>query len=286
MLTTEKIYHIGKLRALLLIPGLMVFSGCQKVINVDLNDASPRIVIEGLITDRKGPYTVTISKTASYFNQPVIPPVTDALVIITDNVGTIDTLKERQPGIYFTSRIHGVSGRKYTLRVLSEGMEYAGTTTMNSHVSINSLNLLKSQPHNFDFGSDNRDEMSFDIYCYFSDPTEKNYYRIKFFRNDTTRNENYRLYDDQYTNGQEVALRVGHATAGDTDRIELYSLDKSTYGYYSTLEDLIYTNPVFGSTPANPNTNLDNGALGYFGACTVSTKVIIITDSLLQTVKY
>ena len=29
---------------------ILVFSGCQKVINVDLNEAAPRIVIEGLIT--------------------------------------------------------------------------------------------------------------------------------------------------------------------------------------------------------------------------------------------
>jgi hypothetical protein len=46
----------------LLLVTIIVFSGCQKVINVDLNEAAPRIVIEGLINDRPGPYTVTISK--------------------------------------------------------------------------------------------------------------------------------------------------------------------------------------------------------------------------------
>ena len=68
--------------------------GCQKVINVDLNEAAPRIVIEGVITDRRGPYTVKISKSGSYFNQPVLPPVSGAQVTISDNSGTIDTLKE------------------------------------------------------------------------------------------------------------------------------------------------------------------------------------------------
>ena len=32
---------------------IMLFPGCQKVINVDLNEAAPKIVIEGLINDRR-----------------------------------------------------------------------------------------------------------------------------------------------------------------------------------------------------------------------------------------
>ncbi len=64
-----------------------------------------------------------------------------------------------------------------------------------------------------------------------------------------------------------------------------YLLDSQTYEFYRTLEDLLHTNPIFGSTPANPNNNISNGALGYFGACAVSTKFLIITDSILKTVK-
>src|SRR5674476_1503775 len=65
--------------------GILAISGCQKVINVDLNVAAPRIVIEGSVNDRRGPYTVAISKSGSYFNQPVLAPVSGAVVIITDD---------------------------------------------------------------------------------------------------------------------------------------------------------------------------------------------------------
>jgi hypothetical protein len=92
------------------------------------------------------------------------------------------------------------------------------------------------------------------------------------------------LYDDQYTNGEETELRVSNAQPGNTYRVELLSLDQQTYGYYRTLEDLLHTNPIFGSTPANPNNNLSNGALGYFGACAVSSKTMVVTDSMLSTV--
>ncbi len=108
---------------------------------------------------------------------------------------------------------------------------------------------------------------------------------MKVFKNDSINTENYRLYDDQYTNGEETELRVANAQAGTTYRIELLSLDKQTYGYFRTLEDLLFTNPFFGSTPANPNNNLSNGALGYFGAYAISSRTIIITDSLLKSVK-
>jgi hypothetical protein len=270
------------LRAVLMILTIYFTSGCQKVINVDLNEAAPRIVIEGLITDRNGPYAVTISKSGSFFNQMVPPAVSGADVIITDDVGTIDTLKETNPGVYLTSTTRGIPGRTYTLKVVSENKEYTGVSTIHNHVSIDSLKLVKSQSQHISFDGGSSNETNVEIHCYFKDPVEKNFYRIKVFRNDTARAENYRLYDDQYTNGQETELRVSHANAGNTYLVELYSLDKQTYGYYSTLEDLLHTDPIFGSTPANPNTNLNNGALGYFGACAVSSKIIIITESLIK----
>ncbi len=285
MIIKTIIRYIDSFQVVFSILTIFMFSGCQKVINVDLNEAAPRIVIEGLITDRPGPYLVMISKSGSYFNQPVLPPVSGAVVIITDDVGTIDTLKETTPGIYLTSKTRGIPGRTYTLKVLTENLEYIGSSTMFSYVNIDSLSLVKSQSQHFDFGGNTQNETHVDIHCFFKDPEEKNFYRIKVFTNDTTRAENYRLYDDQYTNGQETELRIARATAGDTDSIVLFSLDKQTYGYYRTLEDLLHTNPVFGSTPANPSSNLNNGALGYFGACAISSKTIIITDSLLKMVK-
>jgi hypothetical protein len=267
------------------LPGLLSFPGCQKVIDIDLNDASPRIVIEGVINDRRGPYRVAISKSGSYFDEPVVPTVTGANVMITDNTGIADTLKEVAPGIYLTSRTRGVSGRTYTLKVVSDNIEYTGTSTMFSRVNIDSLSLERSDDQHFDFGGNQENDINMEIHCFFSDPVEKNYYRIKVFKNDSINTRNYRLYDDQYSNGRVTELRVARAEAGASYRIELMSLDKQTYGYYRTLEDLLYINPFFGSTPANPNNNLSNDALGYFAAYAVSARSIEITDSLIKSVK-
>jgi hypothetical protein len=261
---------------------ILIFSGCQKVINVDLNDAEPHIVIEGIITNKPGPYTVMISKSGSYFSQSVLPSVSGAEVVITDNTGTIDTLKEKSPGVYLTVKTQGVPGRTYTLRVMSENKEYSGSTTMHNSVPIDSLNLSKTQSQHFGLVANPKDVERIEMNCFFRDPEEKNFYRIKVSTNDILHTEYHRLYDDQYTNGLEIGLRVAYAVLGIKYKIELYSLDKQTYSYFRTLEDLLDINPVFGSTPANPNSNLNNGALGYFGASAVSTRTITITESLLN----
>lgn len=252
---------------------LFTISACQKVINIDLNTASPNIVIEGIIDNSQGPYRVKLSKTGSYFNQPVLPPVSGAQVIISDNIGTIDTLTEDSTGLYFTHKIKGIPGRSYNLNVLSEKVSYTASSTMMDAVYIDSLGLEIVQ--RISFGARNRRDSSLNIY--FKDPPDqKNFYRIKFYENNVFHSTNYRLYDDEYTNGEEISLNVGHAVIGDTDKIELISLDRATYDYYRTLRDILDINPIFGSTPANPNTNLSQGALGYFAALAITTKTLIL----------
>ena len=260
---------------------ILTISSCQKVINVDLNVAEPRIVIEGSLNDRRGPYTVTISKSGSYFNQPVLALVSGAVVFIADDMGITDTLHEEVAGVYLTSKIRGIPGRTYTLKVMSEDKEYTGSSLLSSHVNIDSLTLIKNDSQRIFSGGNNPNETHYEIHCFFKDPPEKNFYRVKVFKNDSINTENYRLYDDQYTNGEETELRVvGRVEAGSTYRIELESLDDKTYGYYRTLSDLIFTNPFFGSTPANPNSNLSNGALGYFGTYAVSGRTMNVPANL------
>jgi hypothetical protein len=263
----------------------MLFPGCQKVINVDLNEAAPKIVIEGLINDRRGPYSIVITRSGSYFNQPVLPSVSGAKVIISDNSGLTDSLREVTPGIYVTSKTRGVPGSTYTLKVVSDNIEYTATTTMLSHVSIDSLKLVKSEFQRFDPGGNGKNRIHYEIHCFFKDPLEKNFYRIRVLKNDSINTQSYRLYDDQYTNGLVTELRVSSAEAGNSYRIELLSIDKATYGYYRTLSDLLFTNPFFGSTPANPNSNLSNSALGYFGAAAISSQTVIITEAMINSVK-
>ena len=285
MQTKSKIKNNPAFLIGILVITIFVFAGCEKVINLNLVESEPQLVIEGLITDGVGPYTVKLSKSGSYFDEPVLPLVSKAIVVISDNLGTVDTLKETKPGIYLTSKVKGIPGGTYNLSVLSENISYTGSSTMFSHVPIDSLKLRRSYSEGIAIGSDGQQDVRVEIHCFFRDPLEKNFYRAYVYTNGNRGYEDYKLYDDQYTNGKLIELQVKRAHIGDKIRVDLFSMDKSTYEYYTTFNDLIHSNPIFGSTPMNPNTNLTNGALGFFGACAISTKTIIITESLYNSAK-
>ena len=116
--------------------------------------------------------------------------------------------------------------------------------------------------------------------CYLQDPPEvRNYYRMKAYKKGDTqaaRDAKF-VFNDDFMNGNMmmVAWDIASFLPLDTVVVELQTLDKSTYDYFSTLFSL--TDGMFGSSnPANPETNLSNDALGYFGAYTVSRDTIII----------
>ncbi len=73
-------------------------------------------------------------------------------------------------------------------------------------------------------------------------------------------------------------VRAGRlVVSGDTVTVELLSIDKATYDYFNTLRDILSSDRAATSlSPANPNTNLSGGALGYFAAWAIDRKVIIL----------
>ena len=84
------------------------------------------LVVDGMITNDPGPYTVKLS-TSSSIEDHTFNPVTDAIVQIIDNDGSSETLSEVNPGIYETSEtgIQGVVGRSYKIIInTNEGKNY------------------------------------------------------------------------------------------------------------------------------------------------------------------
>lgn len=267
----------GVFSVLLTVLAVFIGGGCQKVVDIDLNDSEPRLIVDGLVCDSPGPYQINLQLSGSYFNQPDLNQVSGAVVIISDNAGMTDSLKEIASGVYQTSKLKGIPGKTYKLKVLSDNKEYAATTTMGCKVEIDSLAVRKGKSIQIEFDGIREDNRA-EIHCFFKDPKEKNYYRFKVYRNGILNVKNYTLYDDQYTNGQQIDFMVRRVEVGEVVRVELISIDKATYEYYRALGNVLHSNPIFGSTPANPNTNLTNGAMGYFGAGAISSKTIDVIE--------
>ena len=257
----------------------LLLGGCQQTVNIDLNQANSHMVIEGNITDQPGPYTVVLSKTGDYFVSALaFPAVTGALVIVNDNAGQSDTLKETVSGTYQSTKLQGLPGRTYQMNVMADGVPFSATSSMPAKVLIDSLYALPRPA--------GRGEPGFDIYVTFKDPPQTgNYYRINSSSSapiaaDSIDGRRYRLYTDKLTNGNEMQERIRagrNVSPGDTITVELLSIDKPSYDFFNTLSNILQSDRAATSlAPANPNSNISNGSLGYFAAYTVDTRKIII----------
>jgi hypothetical protein len=129
-------------------------------------------------------------------------------------------------------------------------------------------------------------DVGYNLYVMFNDPPEPgNYYRINLrisrpLPPDSVTGERYHLFSDKLTNGNEVTIRMRTGRSivtGDTVFVELLSIDKAAYDYYRTLNNILSSDRAPTSlAPANPNTNLSNGSLGYFAAFTVDSRSIVL----------
>ncbi|MEA3497372.1 MAG: DUF4249 domain-containing protein [Bacteroidota bacterium] len=255
---------------------LLALTACEDVIEIDLNSIEPKLVIEAVITDQTVQQTVKLTKTGDYFDPGIYPTVSYANVIISDNLGNSETLTEVNPGIYQTANLQGTPGIVYSLSVEVEDIEYSAISEMPVKVNIDTLSteFFEATPR-FDEG--------YMVKCHFTDPAGiNNYYRLKTYENGVLLNSSsdFVLSDDKVFDGNmaQMPLRMKTFQINDTITVELLSLNKDTYDYYNTLIENS-SGPGFmsgGSTPANPLSNISNGAMGYFGVYTISSKTIII----------
>lgn len=137
-----------KYKIWVLLIGIICFhSSCEQPVDISLLH-NPAIIIKGLVIDQPGSYYVELYRGSNqYFPGtpyaiPRFEPINDALVILTDNKGNVDTLKlwERDPEIrrsgqasafYRTQHFpQAQAGVTYQLTVKHEGNTYTATATM------------------------------------------------------------------------------------------------------------------------------------------------------------
>jgi hypothetical protein len=261
---------------------VVTLCSCQKVIELDLNSASPAIVIEGSIYF-SGDCNVSLSKTANFSSTNTFPPVTGASVEITDNLGHMKLLSELSPGKYTThtdsSHFWGFPGRTYTLSVTAEGKTYQATSKLPAPVDIDSVLIINTSGF---FGGPEANKKY--IAVKYNDPGGiENYYRLVKIINGITISKIY-IANDKYTDGQQQEEFLSDFNpdsdtdlqTGDTLTIELQCIDKNVYEYYRTFNEAGGGGPFGSPSPANPTSNFSNGALGYFSAYWVSSKTVIV----------
>ena len=265
-------------RTILLLVAWIVFAACEKIILVDLNEANPQIVIEATISDESIPCQVLISKTGSYFGQTDIEKVSGAIVTITDQRGRVFQVPEVEPGLYQSPRPMPSAGQTYHLTVSYENQTFEASSQMNAPVKIQHINCSYQNGLGFI-------ESGYLLSCIINDPEQhENYYRIRVVpagTNNRDRETTYYAFSDEFFNGKQVELMLRRKLyqAGDTLQVELLCIDRPVYVYFETLSKIVGESAARSAAPGNPVSNLSNGALGYFSAYSIDSRLIIVQGS-------
>lgn len=257
-------------KAFFILLSVLLTAGCEKEITLDLQDKSGSIVIEGNITDKPGPYYVSITKSVAFTESNKYPPVTNAIVTISDNQGHSEILTYESDGRYKTSSLVSVPGNTYTLNVSVDGENYTAQSTMPAPVTLDGLI---------------QDSMSmggktiYTILPVYTDPEQLGNRYLFILSIEYKNKKTLQVLSDNINNGMENQRSLFPALEEDDEllhgniiHVDMQCVDSEVYTYYSALIQI-----SGGSvTPADPPSNISNGALGYFSAHTVSSKSLVI----------
>ena len=252
-------------------------TSCEKIINVDLNSADPKYVIEGIVSDTDEGATVKITQTKNFYEDNTFPGVENAVVKITDTGGTTYTLEYVDSGLYKASELKGVPGETYKLSVDINGYRFSSESKMPEPVPVDSIYLSWKK---YSFIPDT----IYSVILEATDPVDvDNYYRFIMRVNNMKKKRIY-VDSDEYVNGKAVKAVFEYypdeddknspkLQYGDIMEIEMQCIDKNVYTYFFGLAG---TGSGMSAGLGNPTSNITGGALGYFSAHTVWKGAVVV----------
>ena len=256
---------------------------CEEVVELDIEQSTPQVVIEGLLTNIDTIHYVKVSRSIQFY-EVGLNPVLDAIVNVSGegnvysyshNPNAIDSLD----GFYYSDIPYaGTIGEAYTLSVDIDGANYDAMDTMRYVTDIDSLSFqLATNPSE----EDEADGKIYQALLYASEPEEtEDYYQFQFFRD----NELI-AYPDNIFVFSDVAFGPNLDglpspvlfREGELASVKIYSLTREQYIFYTDLANLINSDGgMFSPPPANPRNTFSNSALGLWQVSAVSEDSILI----------
>ena len=250
----------------------VLISSCEKVIHLDLNTAEKKYVIEATVTDQPGTAEVLLSQTKNFDDNNQFIGVSGAVITVKEEGGLLTTFTEISPGRYEAPGLAGTSGKSYDLSINVAVNAFTATSTMPARVNLDSVYTS--------------DELIFTdtrkiVNVVFQDPAGRgNNYRFIQYVNNLKEKQLF-IQNDDYTDGRLNITKLYYFAddksdstiikSGDSLRVDMLCIDPNVYKYwYSRARNTNGDNN--NVTPANPVSNIQGGALGYFSAHTLQTR--------------
>jgi hypothetical protein len=249
---------------------LIFFTSCEKVIDINIDEADKKYVIEGNVTNLASEQVeVRLSQTKSFGESNTFKGVSGATVTIQINNNSTYTLPEVSAGIYRTTAFTGIPGNTYQLTVSINGETFTATSVMPSQLVL--LDTITAS----DFSAPGATRKI--INPSYQDPagTGNSYRFIQFINN--VQDKKVFVQNDELSDGRRITRPLlnqdSDIKSGDIVKVSMLCIDPNVYQYWYSL-DQAATGSGQSATPTNPVTNIRGGALGYFSAHSVSSKTI------------
>ncbi|MCO4779330.1 MAG: DUF4249 family protein [Flavobacteriaceae bacterium] len=270
--------------ALLLFALTISLFSCEDVIEVEVQNTTPRLVIDAqfnIFTALEAPRLeggVKLSMSANYFDEE-LPVVKDALVTITHLNSGLEypLLFDESIGMFVPDKIDFLTdfNSKYELSVLHQGQAYTGST-----VFVPVPPILKAVQGTKTLFSGDETE----IILSFQDFSEREDFYLYDFGQ-----EIYRPIEDRFFQGEEFVFShfysSGEVKVGDIITIKAHGVEEQYYNYFNLILTLTDSNGgPFQSLPASSRGNIlnvtqpDNYPLGYFLISESDQKQLLIEE--------
>lgn len=275
---------------ILICASLILIISCVERIDVALDESHIRLIVDGTFTTDTMSHRVVLSKTTSYYYNQEAPAVTGAFVQISDGDVTYD-LVEEYPGTYRTDPdVFGLPGKSYILNIkLATGIggqsEYSASSTLYPVSQLDSVSLA--------FHSDWSEQGVWEVKCFVQDPLTTDFYRFVVSRNGAVITDTLdewfvtddRFFNGNYAYGAPVAyMNQGKGDEelkkGDTVTLEMNSIGSDYANFiWDSQSEVRGSYPLFSGPPANVKGNLNNGAIGFFAAYSVSRSSVVVQEN-------
>lgn len=248
---------------------LLIFSSCEKVIDVTLPSIEPKLVIDAAfeVYFDENPVTaktvVKLSLSADYFDE-TIPAALNANVVLTNKTNNtiISFVDVNNDGNYQSSNFIPEDNIEYELTIIYENETYKGTATKIKSTPF--TNVIQGDETLFS-GKETQLKVDF-----FDDGAQENYYLFDFTEN------LFLSIDDRFFNGSDYNFsffyQEDEIELPKTVTLKMSGISKDFYTYFEVLNSQSGQNSggPFQSVPTSllgnmiNTTNEDNYPLGYF----------------------
>lgn len=261
----------------------LISLSCEDVIELDLDSAPPKLVIDASIDWVKNTpgneQKIKLTTTTSYYATE-FPTVSGAIIYVTNSDNTVfNFVESSNPGEYICTDFLPEIGETYTLTITVNDTTYTATETLIGTPPIDE-NIIQNNEGGFA-----GDELEI-RYSYQDDGAQENYYMTGIKSNRVAFPE-YWLVSDELLQGNRIEQFYAHEDLeiGDSLNIKLYGVSKRYYDYFGKVLNAAGSDggpfapaavTVRGNV-INQNDN-DNFPLGYFRLSEVSERNYTIQE--------